>query len=167
MKTIEIIGDNYLGKYTSTRIACRGLVIRDNKILFSYAKKANVYMLPGGGLEENETDIMCCIREVAEETGYIVKCDKCELEIVEYYGDNRFINKYFICEITGKTQQKLTKIELFEELEPRWLGIYEALEIFKNTYNYEGAKEENRGMYQREYIALTYLLELNKMIVNK
>ena len=36
MKTIDIIGDNYFGKWDRTRTACRGIVIRDGRLLLSY-----------------------------------------------------------------------------------------------------------------------------------
>ena len=36
MKTIEIIGDNYFGKWTETRTACRGIILREKYILMSY-----------------------------------------------------------------------------------------------------------------------------------
>ncbi len=31
MKTLEIFGDNYFGKWDKTRTACRGLVIKDER----------------------------------------------------------------------------------------------------------------------------------------
>lgn len=36
MKIIEIVGDNYFGKWDKTNIACRGIIIRDSRILLSY-----------------------------------------------------------------------------------------------------------------------------------
>lgn len=33
MKIIDIVGDNYLGKWNKTRIACRGIVIKGENIL--------------------------------------------------------------------------------------------------------------------------------------
>lgn len=42
-------------------------------------------MIPGGGLEKDETDRDCCIREIAEETGVVVETSDCLLEIDEYY----------------------------------------------------------------------------------
>ena len=83
MKVIDIVGEKYLGKWDKTRTACRGIIIDDEKILLSYETKNGQWMIPGGGLEDNETDKECCIREIAEETGMIVDVSECILEIDE------------------------------------------------------------------------------------
>ena len=82
MKTIEIVGENYCGNCDKTRTACRGIVIDGDRILLSYEAKTNQWMIPGGGLESNESDEECCIREIAEETGIVV-------ETVFYLQSNR------------------------------------------------------------------------------
>ena len=87
MKTIEIIGENYFGSYHNTRTACRSIIIKDGMVLLSYQKFIDVYMFPGGGLEENETEEECARREVEEETGFIVGPLNNVLEIDEYYED--------------------------------------------------------------------------------
>lgn len=81
MKTIDIVGDNYFGKWDKTRTACRGIIIENSKILLSYETVTDQWMIPGGGLEENESDRECCIREVAEETGMLVDVSESMLEI--------------------------------------------------------------------------------------
>ena len=87
MKTIEIVGENYFGYWDKTRTACRGIVIDGERILLSYETKTNQWMIPGGGLEGNESDEECCIREIAEETGVQVETSDCLLEIAEYYAN--------------------------------------------------------------------------------
>ena len=76
MKTIEIYGENYIEQYTKLREACRGIVIRNGKILLTYEVNTNQWFIPGGGLESNESLSQCCIREMAEETGCIVEVNK-------------------------------------------------------------------------------------------
>lgn len=61
MKIIDIVGDNYLGKWNKTRTACRGIVIENSEILLSYESVTGQWMIPGGGLEENESEADCCI----------------------------------------------------------------------------------------------------------
>ena len=41
MKAIDIYGDNRFEKPTKTRVACRGIVISDGKILMSYEVKTD------------------------------------------------------------------------------------------------------------------------------
>ena len=55
MKTLEIIGDNHFEKWTKHRIAARGIVISEDKILLTYEKSTDIYNIPGGGAEANET----------------------------------------------------------------------------------------------------------------
>ncbi len=89
MKVIEITGENYFGKWDKTRVACRGIVINDAKILLSYETATDHWMIPGGGLEAEEDEKACCVLETAEETGVIVEPSECLLEIHEYYENIR------------------------------------------------------------------------------
>ena len=56
MKLLEITGENYSGNWTKSRTGCRAVIIKDGMILISYETKNDQWMIPGGGLEENETD---------------------------------------------------------------------------------------------------------------
>lgn len=158
MKTINIVGDNYFGKWNKTRTACRGIIIENSKILLSYETVTDQWMIPGGGLEENESDRECCIREVAEETGMLVDVSECMLEIDEYYEDWKWINKYFICQVTGTTETKLTQREQKVGMEARWLPVDEIKDIFSKHNSYAETDEMRRGMYLREYTALMELV---------
>ena len=158
MKTIDIVGDNYFGKWDKTRTACRGIIIENSKILLSYETVTDQWIIPGGGLEENENDKECCIREIAEETGILVDVSECMLEIDEYYEDWKWINKYFICKITGTTETKLTQRERKVGMEARWLPIDEIKDIFSKHNSYAETDEMRRGMYLREYTALMELV---------
>ncbi len=158
MKTINIVGDNYFGKWNKTRTACRGIIIENSKILLSYETVTDQWMIPGGGLEENESDRECCIREVAEETGILVDVSECMLEINEYYEDWKWINKYFFCKVTGTTETKLTQREQKVGMEARWLPVDEIKDIFSKHNSYAETDEMRRGMYLREYTALMELV---------
>lgn len=158
MKTINIVGDNYFGKWNKTRTACRGIIIENSKILLSYETVTDQWMIPGGGLEENESDRECCIREVAEETGILVDVSECMLEINEYYEDWKWINKYFFCKVTGTTETKLTQREQKAGMEARWLPVDEIKDIFSKHNSYAETDEMRRGMYLREYTALMELV---------
>ncbi|MBP5605256.1 MAG: NUDIX domain-containing protein [Ruminiclostridium sp.] len=154
MKTIEIIGDNYFGKWTGSHTSCRAVIIKDNNLLLSYETKTDQWMLPGGGLEEGESEKECVIREITEETGYITRPSECLLEIDEYYEDQKFVNRYFSGEITGTACQHLTEREKEAGMEPRWLPLDDILLIFSKHSDYTDTDEMRRGMYLREYTAL-------------
>ena len=65
MKTIELIDRTYSGEFSRTRRACRGVVVRDGLVLLShYPASGDLWMIPGGGKEEAESDRDTVIREV-------------------------------------------------------------------------------------------------------
>ena len=161
MKILEITGDNYLRNWTKSRTGCRAVIIKDGKILMSYETKSDQWMIPGGGLEENETDEECVVREVAEECGAVIRASSCVLEIDEYYDDMKWLNKYFLAEIVGETERHLTSQEIEVGMEPRWMPLGEILQIFSTHQDYDGIDEMRRGMYYREYMALQELLLSN------
>ena len=159
MKTIEIVGKNYFGHWTHERTACRGVIIEDGRVLLSYAARDDLWMIPGGGLEAGEDEGSCCVRELAEETGRVVLPSACALELQEYYEDCKYVSRYFFGAVVGRCQSKLTEAEQRMGLEPRWLPVGEALRIFSRHADYAATDEERRGIYQREYTALSALLQ--------
>lgn len=153
----NIIGSNYSGFTTHCRRVSRAVVIKDGKLLLSHEKNIDKWMLPGGGVEGDETHELCCIREVAEETGYVVKPERCFMVINEYYEDWKYASYYFVCTIEGQTERNLTDREREVGAEPEWLDPDMALDIFSHHSDYTENDENRRGVYLREYIALTEL----------
>ena len=45
------------------------LIVQDNKVLLVFHKKLQVWLYPGGHIEDNETPDQAVVREVKEETG--------------------------------------------------------------------------------------------------
>ena len=156
-RIVDIVGDNYFGKWDKTRTACRGIILRGNRLLLSYETRTGQWMLPGGGLEDNEDERECCVREVAEETGFLIRPTECVFEIDEYYEDFKWVNRYFFGEVTGETAVQLTEREKEVGMEPRWLPLDEIIRIFSAHASYADTDEMRRGMYLREYTALRKL----------
>lgn len=159
MKEIVIYGENRHEKATKTRIACRGVILSESKLLLVHEELIDQWLIPGGGLEAGETLEECCIREMAEETGSLVQPKQCYLTIHEYYEQWHLISHYFLCDRQGETQQHLTDYEAKAGLLPKWLPLEEALELFGGYRKYEGVNEMRRGAYLREYTALSALPE--------
>ncbi len=155
VKTIEIHGANAYTTFSKTRVGCRGIVIKDSRMLVSHEVNADYYLIPGGGLEAGETPEECCAREVCEETGYIVKPALHFLTINEYYEEYKFISHYFLCDITGKSEQSLTANEIKRGLIPEWISPDLMLELYSKHNDFAADNEEKRGAYLREYTALT------------
>ncbi len=154
MKEMEILGANRFETFTKTRDGSRAVVERDGMILFSHETVSGWWLVPGGGLEEGETPEECCVREVEEETGLIVRPVKHFLTLHEYYEEYCYTSYYFICEAAGSGQMRLTDAEKRRGLEPRWIPLEEAVEIFSKHQSYADVSEEKRGSYLREYTAL-------------
>ena len=157
MKTLETIGENHFGHWENTRTACRGIILKDGCVLLSYETLTGLYMIPGGGLEEDEDERECCTREVAEETGFLIEPSECVLEMDEFYEDWKYISRYFLGTVTGQTEIKLTTREKEVGMEPRWLPLDEAVAIFSTHASYTDTDEMRRGIYLREYTVLKAL----------
>lgn len=162
MMIVNIYGANRYEKHDKTRVACRGIVINNNKLLLSYEKNLDQYFIPGGGVELNETLEECCVRELKEETGYQVEVIKKYLTINEYYQEYLFVNHYFICKDIAEVERKLTEREKEAGLEPTWVSLDEILLIFSKHQDHALNNEMKRGAYYREYTALLKYLELVK-----
>ena len=160
MKAVDIFGANQLHEIKKCRIACRGFVVKNGKILICHEIVDKQFFSPGGGIEKNETLEECCIREIREETGVIVKVQKPIITVNEYYEDWKYITHYFICEAVGEAQTHLTNEEVSRGLAPEWIDI-EFIRDLWSRHN-EFKREETRGSYLREYTALCEYFEVTK-----
>ena len=161
MKTVEILGANRFENYTKTRDGSRAIIIQDGKILLTHELNSGWWLLPGGGMEEGETPEECVIREVEEETGVIVRPLRQFLFMHEYYEEYRYTGYFFVCEVAGKGQMRLTDVEKQRGVQPEWIPLQEALEVFSAHESFAEVSEEKRGSYQREYIALKEYMNLD------
>ena len=159
MKEIEISGANRFETFTKTRAGNRAVIVRDEMILLSHETVSGWWLVPGGGMEDGESPEECCVREVEEETGLIVRPLRKFLTLYEYYEEYRYISHYFVCEPAGSGQMRLTDAEKRRGLEPRWLPLQEAVELFSRHQSYAAVSEEKRGSYLREYTALQEYLK--------
>lgn len=155
---IEQISKTYKEPLRNTRESCRGLVIKDNKILLIHELNKDVYMSPGGGVEAGETLPQCCQRELMEEAGLKVSVGEHLFTINEYVFDELFIANYFICEIIGEGKKALTPTEIDHGVTPEWVDVEKAIEIFSH---YKEKTPDHESLYLREYTIL------NKVFANK
>ena len=160
MKIIEILGDDREECYRKICEGCRGVLIRGGKILLSYTKKNDMYLIPGGGIEVGETLGECCERELREEAGIRVDAHTHYLTLEEYYHEFYFKSHYFICGYRGECESSLTQNEIDSGLEPRWIDFDEALKFFASYESYRYTDEVRFGAYYREDIALCEVQKL-------
>lgn len=155
MRELEILGDNRFETYTKTRAGCRAVIVSEGNVLLTHETVSEIWMIPGGGMEEGEAPEACVIRETEEETGLIVRPVRQFLTMYEYYEEYRYISHYYACEIIGKGRLHLTDAEAKRGLQTEWLPLHEAIEIFSRHADYAAENEEKRGIYLREYMGLT------------
>lgn len=154
IETIHQYGRIYSDEPSRVRIASRGFLVDGNKILLSHELNTGVYLIPGGGNENGETNEECCVRELREETGYDVETGDEFLVINEHFREILYVSHYFVCKIKGKGVQTLTESEIEHGVVPEWVEIERALEIFGRHAEYAEIDEEIQGQYFREYTAI-------------
>ena len=156
MRRIQLINDDYSGQADHLRHACRGILVNNGAILLSYESNNDKYIIPGGGIEDNETLKECCEREMLEETGMLVRATKNYLEIEELFDDWKHVSHYFVCELIEDTgHQHLTDGEKRAGYTPVWMPLTEATEIFGDYERFHASNIADYGLYRREYTAIT------------
>ncbi len=152
---MQLINDDYLGRIEKLRHACRGILVREGKVLLCHEPKSGLYIIPGGGVEGHEDYSSCCEREMLEETGYRTKAITGYLDIEELFDVWRHINHYFICELIEDTGvQRLTEAEKLAGYTNAWVPLEQALEIFGKYEDYHDRTIAVYGLYRREHTAL-------------
>lgn len=157
-EVVELRSEHHSDPPERIRHSGRAIIIKDNKILLSHELNTNIYMSPGGGLEENETLNKCCEREVEEETAYLVNAGDEFITVNEYCFETLYISHYFPCEIVGTGRSSLTPTEIDHGITAEWVELEKALEIFGK---YEEMREDWRSLYLREFTVLNKFLQKN------
>lgn len=134
-------------------IRCRGLFIRDEKLLIvKHSEQAPHYALPGGHLERDESPLECLEREIKEELG--IEIQSAELKYVYRWVNPKdtITNIEFIFLITDKIPYEIDikdTSHAFEIFEILWVEKTDTMtilpkEIFKefteNSFLFEGVK---------------------------
>lgn len=160
MEMINIYGDNRFDTYKHVRPASRGLLLSEGCLLLTHEDNGQ-YFIPGGGFEGDESAEMCCIREMSEETGYVVRPVRQFLTINEYYEDWLFVSHYFLCEYEGRAERMLTERERQAGVVPAWVPFDRAVAEFARHNEFAATDEMRRGAYLREYTALDCFVSHN------
>ena len=145
------------------RVAVRGIIFIDGKLLMTEDKYGEV-KLPGGGIDQGEDDVQALVREVKEETGYDVK-----VETIVPFGEieeKRLsvhepmiwhqISRLYFCEVHSEQGTcDYTENEKKYGFRQVLYTLEEALEKNRKMLDAEGTKAWN----QREYKTLLLIKE--------
>ena len=107
--------------------------------LLQYYKKPNYYWLPGGGVDEGESELECLKRELAEETGYTdIHIEEKITEVYYDYGSNSRYRGRCHCTIyhaqiksENKQELQLQPDEVADELTLTWLNYEQLVSTLK------------------------------------
>lgn len=157
LEVITQFAKTYIDLPERVREGCRAIIVENGKVLLSWEERKDVYMSPGGGVENGESLEECVIRELSEEAGYNVKVIKPLFKVNEYCFETLWINNYFLCEIEGECEQHLTESEKYNRVKPVWIEIEKAIEIFGE---YESKTVDHASLYLREYTVLNKIKNL-------
>ena len=159
----KIVGEGEQGNFSRECIMCRGFLIKDEKIAVIHESKTDLYQLPGGGLEGEETLRQGCSREMLEETGYVVEISEFPIiQMEEYYGEWKFTGYYFVCETKEYKGTRLTEEEKQKGVILEWMTLDQALAVFGKYESYRDKDPMKYGGLLREYEALKMYLEYKR-----
>ncbi len=148
------------------RHAARAVVVNaDGKIAMLFVAKENYYKLPGGGLEENEDQVIALRRECQEEIGTDVEVIS-EVGIIEEYRKFDRLHQISFCYLAKPVGQPVATAYTLEEQESKfravWLSYEEAIQgIHEHVAHWI---EGNEYAIPRDS---TFLVEVKKLLHSK
>lgn len=156
-----------------SRTAVRAVILEEGKLLMVLTNR-NDYKFPGGGIQPKENIEEALIREVEEETGYVVKNTKERLGVIvqrdidKYEKDAIFemTSYYYLCEVTGtKFEQRLDDYEEEQNFHPVWITIEAAIK--NNEYIFKERKNDLNDWVYRELQALKEIKAMEKNLLRE
>lgn len=163
-KILTLDAENYPSDMEEIfRIAVRGIIFIDGKILMIEDKLGEV-KLPGGGMEDGEDDLQTLFREVKEETGFSVVPDsvvpfgEIEEKRLSVHEDMIWhqISRLYFCDVEGSKQEcEYSENEKKHGFRPVLYSIEEA--IAKDEFRLQTRKKMAWNL--REYKTLLLIQE--------
>ena len=152
----EILGTDELSS-AEPRYTARAILKNGNLYAVMYAKKFNLYSLPGGGIDDGEDIITALKREILEETG--CTCGNiAELGIVKENrasADYTQCSYYFVVEADSVGMPQLTDAEKNNKTELQWHTLTDTIKLINDF---------QPKTYQQQYLKARDVAALNEYI---
>lgn len=120
-----------------SRYAARGVLVDGmSNVAMMYMSKKDLYKLPGGGIEENETIENAFLREIKEEAGFEAIIIRELGYIEEHKKQNDFMqfSYCFIAKIQNEAHNvKLSENEIQLGMMVKWMTLERALEVMNHS----------------------------------
>ena len=154
----DILGTDELSS-AEPRYTARAILKNGNSYAVMYAKRFNIYSLPGGGVDDDEDTITALKREILEETGCI--CGNIsELGMVKENrasADYTQCSYYFVVEADRVGTPQLTDAEKNNKTELQWHTLTDTIKLINDF---------QPTTYQQQYLKARDVAALNEYITN-
>ena len=146
------------------RLAVRGIILQDGKLLMVYCKAFNDYTFPGGGVEKDEDELVALGRECREEVGAIIDNPQPFYKICERRetGLDTILNhesRFYLCNLVSRCEPQLEEYEKEFGYEARWITIDEAISYDEDKMK-QFSIDDYVGVIERELRILYKLKEI-------
>lgn len=124
------------------RKAARGIVLKDENILLLYTERYHDYSLPGGGIDNDESNVEGLVRELREESGAqnieVLSDFGLYEEFRPWYKDNfsyvHMESYCYVCDIhTDLLAPEFEEHEIQNGMKPIWINIHDAIKHNEET----------------------------------
>lgn len=144
------------------RYAVRVFAFKDNKVACIKYKNTNkdYFDIPGGKIEDGETEVQTCIREFKEETGMDIDDLKCIGNIEIRYPNKKFIMKTYLAnKVNGDPQE-------FDDNYSYWLSIKELTENEKRFAITHLLDDDMIRYFESNNLNILFICDSNHNIVD-
>lgn len=154
----DILGTDELSS-AEPRYTARAILKNGNLYAVMYAKKFNLYSLPGGGIDDGEDIITALKREILEETG----CTCGNISELGMVKENRAsadytqCSYYFVVEADRFGTPQLTDAEKNNKTELQWHKLSETIKLINDF---------QPKTYQQQYLKARDVAALNEYITD-
>lgn len=148
----------------SIRYAVRVFAFKDDKVACIKYKNINkdYFDIPGGKIEDGETEVQTCIREFKEETGMDINDLRCigKVEVIYPNQDKKFILKTYIANKINGVPQELDDNYAY------WMPINELINNEKRLAITHLLDQDLIKYFEEEKLNITFTCDENHNIID-